>query len=247
MVASCHLHQGIPFGLALAKPRHVPIRMNAKSWLKRSKKVVANRKASRKAVFRSRASEEASKPAAKHSTVVQNSKLKAMQASNQVMPPVIKGMARIGSTATQRVKARSAWASALPATIPPALSGVKNNKPSVPSRFSRAMQSAVSAGTIRKMSPSSKVWRPQKSHPPSCAADFCALAAMIHSTSVPTPALKKRSRWLTRRRAPSRSSRCRTGQTLSWVNLWAFTLPLPLVQNESCALNTQAPTVHSPL
>jgi hypothetical protein len=30
------------------------------------------------------------------------------------------------------------------------------------------------------------------------------------------------------RRAPSRNSRCTTGQTLNWVNLRTFTLPLGL-------------------
>src|SRR5277367_5877870 len=100
MISTCQCHQGTPPAADLPKPRHSPIRMNKKSWLKISRKAPANRKARKNDMFRSRAKEEASNPAARHSTVAQNSKLKALKASNHVMPPIIKGMARIGSTAT---------------------------------------------------------------------------------------------------------------------------------------------------
>ena len=139
----------------------------------------------------------------------------------------MKGMVSSGSTASQRVKARNPWASALPATMPPALNGVKNNNPRVPSRFSRAMQSAVRAGTIRKINPRSSVCRLANSQPPNWAAGLSELATMLQSSSVPTTALQKRSRWLIGRRAPSRSSRCTTGQTPP--KKWFFDIAFGLV------------------
>jgi hypothetical protein len=78
-------------------------------------------------------------------------------------------MMMTGSTASHKVNARNACTNPLPTTMRIAVSGVKKSKPSVPSRFSRAMQSALMAGTITQISASNISCKPVKSRSPSVA------------------------------------------------------------------------------
>ena len=90
------------------------------------------------------------------------------------MPPITKGIVSAGATEIHSVRARNPCAKPLPATIPPAVNGVRSSKPRVPSRFSRAMQSAVMHGTIRQINPISKKWSRGKRNKPMKFSGTCA-------------------------------------------------------------------------
>ena len=64
-----------------------------------------------------------------------------------VMPPTMKGRTSTGSPARNSVTPRRAWITPLPRITSKNVKGVRKSRPSVPSRFSRLMQSAVIKGT----------------------------------------------------------------------------------------------------
>src|ERR1043166_826956 len=94
---------------------------------------------------------DAINPAASARKIAQNSNANALATSSQVTPPKSIATARKGTTSSTQVEARMKWTKLLPSTMARALNGVKNIRPSVSSRFSRARQSAVKVGTKIQM------------------------------------------------------------------------------------------------
>src|SRR5262245_42394460 len=86
--------------------------------------------------------------------------------SCQVTPPSRNGSVNTGRVATPSVIANNACASPLASTMSRAVKGVRNNRPNVPSRRSRLMQSAAINGTRIQMEQNSVPCMVENKAPP---------------------------------------------------------------------------------
>src|SRR6185295_16713656 len=87
-----------------------------------------------------------SNPAARDTMTIAASAITTPQNSPAVTPPISNGTDNMGNTANSAVNDRTAAEANLPRTMSIALKSVRNNSPSVPSRFSSASESAVVRG-----------------------------------------------------------------------------------------------------
>src|SRR4051812_24771682 len=147
---------------AVSKPLVASAKKNEKQPMKKRAVASAANDARHQCLLRAEAQIPALNAKTKLAVFVRNDTV----ASPRLTPPIKRGRLNTGTAANQTETARNAWIRLFAVTTSLARKGVRKRRSNVPSRRSRAMQSAVTIGTRIQIAHASERCRTAKSFVP---------------------------------------------------------------------------------